>query len=269
MLQSLFQYDFITNAFVSMLFLSIVAGVVGTYVVVRRMVFVAGGITHASFGGIGIAYYCGFSPICGALIFAIFSALGLEYLNSKARIRQDSAIAMLWSLGMSVGLIFMFLTPGYAPNLMGFLFGDVLTVSDFDVFCVGLMAFVVVGGACVFYRPLLYVSFSPAFAKIIGWRVSLINALMSIVVAISIVVSIKAVGIILVLSLFTIPQSIANFFIRKLNHLMILSTSISVVGSACGLILSFVFDLPAGAVITALLTISLLIVRIILAILKR
>lgn len=263
MLASLFDYNFVSNALLSMVLISMVAGVVGTYIVVRRMVFVAGGITHSAFGGIGLAYYLGLSPIAGAMLFAVATALGIEALNSNARVREDSAIAMLWSLGMSVGVIFMFLTPGYAPNLMGFMFGDVLAVSQADIYAVGILALLVVIGAVVFYRAVLYVAFSPDFARISGWKVRGISAVLSVVVALSIVLSIKAVGIILVLSLFTVPQAIANIYVRSMGRMMCLSAMIAVALSVAGLVVSFLLDLPAGAVITALLVTAFLILRLI------
>ena len=245
-----------------MFLLSVSAGIVGTYIVVRRMVFVAGGITHASFGGIGIAYYFGFSPVVGAMLFAVLTALGVECLGGKARIRTDSAIAMLWSLGMAVGLIFMFLTPGYAPNLMGFMFGDILAVSGTDVVSLLAMAVIVILCSVVFYRPIMYISFAPSYARIAGWNVRIVSALMSVAVAVSIVLSIKAVGIVLILSLFTIPQTIANYFVGRLNRMMILSAIISIVSGMLGLALAVALDLPVGAVVTAFLAILLLLVRL-------
>ena len=115
----------------------IVCGIIGTYIVARRMVFLSGGITHASFGGIGIAYYFGLNPILGALVFAVMSSLGIEWGARKGKIREDSAIGMVWSFGMAVGVIFVYLTPGYAPNLMSFLFGNILTVTTADIVALG------------------------------------------------------------------------------------------------------------------------------------
>jgi len=261
-MNSIFEYQFVIDALLSMIFLSIVAGIIGTYIVVRRMVFVAGGITHASFGGIGIAYYFGMSPIGGAMMFAVLTALGIDILGNNGKVREDSAIAMLWSLGMAVGVLFMFLTPGYAPNLMGFMFGDVLAVSMPDVIAVGIVALLATVVAAVFYRPIMYIAFAPSFAKLTLWNVRLISCLMSVFVAVALVLAIKAVGIILVLSLFTIPQSIANVFVKNLGKMMAVSVAISLVGSICGLAAAFFFDLPAGAAITALLTVVFLIVKL-------
>ena len=126
------------------MFASISAGLAGTYIVSRRMVFLSGGITHASFGGIGIGYFAGINPVVGAAIFGILSALGVEYLSGKHKIREDSAIGILWAFGMAIGIIFIYLTPGYSPNLMGYLFGSILTVSNADIVALAIMSLVLI-----------------------------------------------------------------------------------------------------------------------------
>jgi zinc transport system permease protein len=258
----IFEYTFVSNAVILMLLLSVVAGIVGSYIVVRRMVFVSGGVTHASFGGIGMAYYFGVSPLVGALVFAVATALGIELLGQRGKVREDSAIAMLWSLGMSIGVIFMFLTPGYTSNLMGFMFGDVLAVSHDDIYAMLAMALLTIAVAVVFYRPMMYVAFSPSFAKLMNWNVRLISLSMSVMVAVAIVLAIKAVGIILVLSLFTIPQTIANIYVKSFGRMMVISVVIAILANSVGLLTAFVFDLPVGAVVTALLSGVLLVVKI-------
>ncbi len=259
---SILDYAFARNAIAAVCLLAVLSGVVGTYVVVRRIVFSAGGVTHASFGGIGLAYYAGFDPTLGALAFAVACALGINVATERGGVRTDSAIAMLWSLGMAVGVIFMSLTPGYAPNLMGFMFGDVLAVSRADVLASGALAVVVVALAVIFYRPLLYTSFDPTYAQVAGWRPRLVSGIASVIMALAISLSIKAVGIILVLSVFTMPQAIALSFVHTLPRVMVLSGLVALVGCAAGLALSFLFDLPSGAVITALLSVALIIIKL-------
>ena len=259
---SILDYAFARNAIAAVCLLAVLSGVVGTYVVVRRIVFSAGGVTHASFGGIGLAYYAGFDPTLGALAFAVACALGINVATERGGVRTDSAIAMLWSLGMAVGVIFMSLTPGYAPNLMGFMFGDVLAVSRADVLASGALAVVVVALAVIFYRPLLYTSFDPTYAQVAGWRPRLVSGIASVIMALAISLSIKAVGIILVLSVFTMPQAIALSFVHTLPRVMVLSGLVALVGGAAGLALSFLFDLPSGAVITALLSVALIIIKL-------
>lgn len=259
---AIFHYAFARNALAAVCLLAVLSGVVGTYIVVRRMVFSAGGVTHASFGGIGLAYYAGFDPTLGALAFAVACALGINIATERGGVRSDSAIAMLWSLGMAVGVIFMSLTPGYAPNLMGYMFGDVLAVSRADVLASGALAAAVVALAIIFYRPLLYTSFDPTYAQVAGWRPRLVSGIASVLMALAISLSIKAVGIILVLSVFTMPQAIALSFAHTLPRVMTLSGVVALIGCTAGLALSFIFDLPSGAVITALLSAALLTVKI-------
>ena len=259
---SFLSLSFVRCAIVSVVLLAILSGVVGTYIVTRRMVFAAGGITHSSFGGIGLAYFLGLDPTIGALVFAVITALCVNWVSQRGAVRQDSAIAMLWSFGMAVGVIFLSLTPGYAPNLMGFMFGDILAVSVSDVVANSVVAFACVAAAVVFYRPLLYSSFDPVYARLSGWRPALVSAVSSVFVALAISFSIKSVGIILVLSVFSIPQAIAMAFVQTLPRIMVLSALVALIGCAVGLVASFFFDLPSGAVITAVLSAALLIVKL-------
>lgn len=261
-LQSFFSLTFVQYALVSVGLLAILSGVVGTYVVTRRMVFAAGGITHSSFGGIGLAYFLGLDPTLGALVFAVVTALCVNWVSERGVVRQDSAIAMLWSLGMAVGVIFLSLTPGYAPNLMGFMFGDILAVSAADVLANAVVAVACVVATVVFYRPLLYSSFDPEYARLSGWHPHAVSTVASVFVALAISFSIKSVGIILVLSVFSIPQAIAMSFVHTLPKIMVLSGAIALVGCVAGLLASFFFDLPSGAVITAVLSVALLIVKL-------
>ena len=251
------------NALLGVMLISIIAGIIGTVIVVRRKVFVAGGVTHASFGGIGIAYYLGVNPLIGAFLFAVTTALSIDILERKSKIRPDSAIAMLWSLGMAIGLIFMFLSPGYSANLMGFMFGDILSISVSDLVGSACLAGTLSLLAIFYYRPLLYVSFSPDFAKLSGLRVNLIQSVISIFTALGIVLAIKAVGIVLVLSLFTIPQAISGMFTHNMRTMFILSTLVSLVAGMIGLMASYYIDLPAGAVITATLAIVMVCIKLI------
>lgn len=261
-LSSFFDFAFVRYAVASVFFLAVISGVVGSYIVSRRMVFAAGGITHASFGGIGLAFYLGLNPTIGALAFAVATALCVNWVSEHGGVRHDSAIAMLWSLGMAIGVIFLSLSPGYAPNLMGFMFGDLLAVSGADVVANAVMALLCVVCAVVFYRPLLYSSFDPVYARLSGWHPSLVSALASVFVALAISLSIKAVGIILVLSVFSIPQAIAMSFAHTLPRIMVLSGIVAFVGAFVGLVLSFFFDLPSGAIITAILALALIVVKL-------
>jgi zinc transport system permease protein len=261
----LFSFAFFRNALLAALLSSIIAGIIGSYIVARRSVFISSGITHASFGGMGIAYYFGFPPFLGAGIFAVLSALGIEWSSSKGGLREDSSIAILWSLGMAIGILFVFLTPGYTPNLMGFLFGDILTVKVADLIWLSCIAVVCITLISLFYPAVVTVAFDSDFAKVSGLPVQTMKYTSSILVSIAIVLSIKVMGIILVLSLFTLPAAAANLFAKNLNRVMIGAVIISIIGSLSGLMIAYFLDLPSGATIIFTLTaifISLKIIKL-------
>ena len=245
----IFQYTFFKNAFLAGLLTSILAGIAGTYIVARKIVFVSGGITHASFGGIGLAYYFGLNPFLGAAVFAVLSALGIEWATQQAKVREDSAIAILWSLGMAIGIIFVFLTPGYSPNLMSFLFGNILTVTTTDIIYMFVLTVLVLIGIVIFYRPILYTAFDAEYASTTGLNCSFIKYCSAAIVALTIVFSIRIAGIILVLSLFTIPQAIAGVFTHHFKRMIIYSVGIGFVGITIGLLASYNYNLPSGAII--------------------
>ena len=248
-LLELFKYDFFQNAFLAALLMSVACGIVGTYIVFRRMVFISGGITHASFGGVGLGYFLGFPPLLGAAIIAVLAALTTENLTRRKVLRNDSIIAIVWSLGMALGIIFVYLTPGYAPNLMSYLFGSIMTVTQTDLLMMLILALVVSSFFTLLFKPILYVSFDEQFARTRGIPVMLINYLLIILVALTIVLSIRIAGIILVLSVVTIPQNIANLFNHKFGHILLWSIAIGFVASCLGLVISYYANIPSGATI--------------------
>ncbi len=255
------QYQFVLNAFWAALLVSVAAGLVGTYIVARRLVFFSGGITHASFGGIGIAYYLGLNPILGAMVFAVITAFGVEVLSTKFRVREDSAIGMLWSVGMAIGVFFVFLTPGYAPNLMSFLFGSILTVSKQDIYLLLGLDIVMISFFIIFYRPILYLAFDPNFARTQKIPEKLFTYILKAFLAMTIVLSIRLVGIILLISLLTVPPTITNLFTKKFKNIIFASVLIGFVGSLVGLLISYGLNVPSGATIIISLVIIFLIAR--------
>ncbi|WP_430811500.1 MULTISPECIES: metal ABC transporter permease [unclassified Carboxylicivirga] len=261
----LLSFRFFTNALWAALLSSLVAGIVGSYIVARRNVFISGGITHASFGGMGIAYYLGLSPFLGAGIFAVLAALGIEWSSKRGGIREDSSIAILWSLGMAIGILFVFLTPGYTPNLMGFLFGDILTVQNADLWFLLAIAVLCLLLVIFFYPVILSIAFDGEFAKVSGLPVQSIKYISAVIVAIAIVLSIKVMGIILVLSLFTLPAAAANLFAKSLDKVMVGAALIGITGSVSGLFIAYYLDLPSGATIIFTLTIIFVLLKIIKA----
>ena len=246
---SIFQYDFIIKGLLGAIFASITAGLAGTYVVSRRMVFLSGGITHSSFGGIGIGYFLGINPIIGAAVFGIMSALGVEYLSVKQKIREDSAIGILWAFGMAIGIIFIYLTPGYSPNLMSYLFGSILTVSNADIIALGIMSVILILYFGIFYRTILYISFDEVFARTYSSYVDVFKYITTSLIALTIVLNIRMAGVVLVISLLTIPPNIAMLFTRIYFRIVIWSIIAGFIGTATGYAISYYAGIPVGATI--------------------
>jgi zinc transport system permease protein len=249
----LLKYTFFQNALLGGILVSIACGIVGTYIVVRRLVFISGGITHASFGGIGLGVFLGANPIAVAWIFAIASAFGVEYLSTKHKLREDSAIAVLWALGMALGIIFLYLTPGYTMGMSEFLFGNILTISAFDIILFAALALALLVVFIIMYRPILYVAFDAEYARVLKLPVKFIEYMMMFFVATTIVFSIRLVGIVLLMSLVTIPQITANLFTLDFRKMMVISVIIAVVGCVVGLFLSYFLNVPSGAFIILVL----------------
>lgn len=245
----LLTYGFFQKALLASLLASISCGIVGTYIVARRIVFISGGITHASFGGIGLAFMLGFNPLLGAAMFAVLSAVGIQFFAEKGGIREDSSIAIWWSLGMALGVIFVFLTPGYTPNLMSYLFGSILTVSNQEIWGMLVITAILTGIFRIWYRNILYIAFDEEFARASGLPVRFFNYLVAVLIALTVVLNIRVVGIILILSLLTIPQATANLFTKDFPQMIILSTLFAFIGTLSGLIVSYFLNIPSGATI--------------------
>ncbi|HDR88660.1 MAG TPA: metal ABC transporter permease [Bacteroidetes bacterium] len=260
-LVSLFSYEFFTRAVLAALLAAVSCGIIGTYIVSRRLVFISGGISHASFGGIGLGYFLGVNPLAGAAVYAVLNALGLEYLTRRMNIREDSVIGILWSFGMAVGIIFIYFTPGYAPNLMSYLFGSILTVSAGDLWF--LLTVTGVSGLffLVLYRWIVYMAFDLPYIQTFRLPVGWISYMLMVLMALTIVVNIRVVGIILVISLLTIPQTIANIFTRNFGRMILYSILTGMVASLGGLMISFYFDIPSGASIIFLLSLLFILAR--------
>jgi zinc transport system permease protein len=261
-IDNIFAYDFLTNAFVACVLSGITCGIVGSYIVARRMVFLSSGITHASFGGLGIALYAGIDPLLGALAFASLSSLGIEYSSRQGRIREDSAIGIIWSVGMAIGALFMSLRPGYATDLTSYLFGNILLVTRTDIVWLAVLTFFMVVGAVVWLRKLMYITFDEEFARSQGVATTLSAYIMSIVVATTIVLSIKVMGIILLLSLISMPTVIVNMLTKDYRLIAMWSAVVAVVGNICGFTLSYTFDLPTGSCIIFILAATLICVKL-------
>jgi zinc transport system permease protein len=266
---NIFQYGFITKGLLGALFASITAGLTGTYIVSKRMVFLSGGITHASFGGIGIGYFAGINPVIGAAVFSILSAMGVEYLSVRHKIREDSAIGILWAFGMAIGIIFIYLTPGYAPDLMSYLFGSILTVTDADIIALGIISVILIIYFGTFYRTILYISYDESFARTYSSYVDVFKYVTTALVALTIVLNIRMAGVILVLSLLTIPPNIAMLFTRIYSRIILWSILAGFAGTATGYIVSYFAGIPVGATVIFTLVVIWIIVKVIHQIIRQ
>lgn len=258
----LLQYRFFTNAILAAVLASISCGYIGTYIVSRRIVFISGGISHASFGGVGIAHFLGINPILGAAVFSLLSALGIESLSKSREMRQDALVGMMWSFGMALGVFFIFITPGYASNLMVYLFGNILTVSGFDLAMMLGLTLLIILTFTLLFKEIITLSFDPEYARTLNIPTTLIGSVMISLVALTIVVNIRIVGIILVIALLTIPQATANIFTRKYKEIVILAILFGLLASLTGLFLSYQLNIPSGPTIIFLSIVVFLLSKI-------
>ncbi|MDD4610167.1 MAG: metal ABC transporter permease [Bacteroidaceae bacterium] len=258
----LLQYNFFQNALIGSLLISIASGMIGTYIVFRRLSFISGGITHASFGGVGIGLFLGISPTFSAAVFAIFSSLGVEWLGKRKEMSSDSAIAIFWTFGMAVGIIFTYLTPGYTTDLSTYLFGNILTITAVDLYLLALLT----GSLILFFlryiSTILSISFDREFARSKGINVSLFEYVLMIFIALTIVFSLRMVGIVLVISLLTIPQITAHLFSQSFKKIIFLSMFIAGISCLFGLYFSATLNIPSGASIIFSSTIIYLICKL-------
>jgi zinc transport system permease protein len=244
--------EILRNPIIAGLLASVACGIIGVYVVVKRIVFISGGISHASFGGIGLGYFFGIEPILGALIFAPVSALAMGMVTRRTRLPEDTAIGVLWVFGMALGILFIFLTPGYAPNLMAYLFGDILFVSTKEIILMLILDGVIILIVSLLYKEFLAISFDEEFSMAIGMPIERLYLTLLCLVALTVVVLIRVVGIIMVIALLTIPAAMSRQFTYDLKKKMMLSIIFSIIFTVGGLWLSYFLNWPSGATIILL-----------------
>ncbi len=243
------QFEFMRNALLAGLLVSVACGVIGTLVVVNRLVFLAGGIAHSAYGGIGLALFLGLPYLVGTLGVALLAALIMAVVSLKARHRSDTIIGVIWAVGMAAGIILVDLTPGYNVDLMGFLFGSILTVPRSDLWQMLVICLAQVIIVVYYYNDFLAMSYDSEFARLrnipVGWLYFLLLGM----IALSVVIIIRVVGLILVIALLTMPPYIAEKYTRSLAAMMALSTALSCLFTTTGLALAYWLDLTSGATI--------------------
>jgi len=246
------SYEFLRNAVMAGVLAAVLCGVVGPFVVVKRLAFLSDGISHAAFGGMGICFYFGLDPLLGAVAVALACAMTLGLLDTEAIRSYDSVIGVLWAVGLAVGIVFVYKTPGYAPNLMTYLFGNILLVSRHDLAVLSVLAASVLLILAVFFKGIVAVAFDEVFAKVQGAPVRVLMSLLLTMIALSVVILIQVVGIILVVALLTIPPVICLMFLHDLRRVILGSVLIGVTMTLGGLALSYAYDLPSGPAIILL-----------------
>jgi zinc transport system permease protein len=248
MLEAL-QFDFMRNALLAGILVSISCGIIGTLVVVNRIVFISGGIAHAAYGGIGISYFFRFNPVLGAILFSIVSAMGMGMLQRRLRERADTLIGVMWAMGMAIGIIFIDLTPGYKADLMSYLFGSILAVPSQDLWGMLLIDGLILGFVMIFYKELLAISFDETFATIRNLPVELIYLLLMAAIALTVGMMMKVVGLIMVIALLTIPAAISGQLVKDMRAMMAVASLLGIIFTTTGLWLSYSLNLTSGATI--------------------
>ncbi len=251
-LSTIFSYEFMRNALLASIWISLACGIVGTLVVLNRIVSLSGGIAHAAYGGVGLAYYLGQDPMLGALLFSTVSALVMGTAHRKSKTGADTLIGVMWSIGMAIGIIFISLTPGYKANLMSYLFGSILAVSINDLKLMALIASIVLLFVVITYRSLLAISYDETFSTVRNVQVNLIYLSMLVLIGLTVVVSMRMVGLILVIALLSIPPAIARVFLKDMRGIMLLSFILSAIFCSLGLVISFMTNIQTGPVIILL-----------------
>ena len=251
-LSTIFSYEFMRNAMIASFWISLATGIIGTLVVLNRIVSLSGGFAHTAYGGVGISYFLGQDPMIGALLFSTASALIMGVAKRKSKSGADTLIGVMWSIGMAIGIIFISLTPGYKANLMSYLFGSILAVSGTDLRLMALIAFLVLGFVFFTYRSLLAISYDKTFSTVRNIPVNLLYLTMLVLIGLTVVVAMRMVGLILVIALLSIPPAIALNHFKDVRLIMLVSVVLSFVMCFLGLVISFQTNIQAGPVIILL-----------------
>jgi zinc transport system permease protein len=243
------QFEFMRNALVAGVLVSIICGVLGTLVVVNRIVFISGGIAHAAYGGIGLALYLGFSPSVGAVLFSVVVSIIMGMVSLKSKERADTVIGVMWAVGMALGIIFSELTPGYNVDLMSYLFGSILSVPKADIWYMSCLVLLVSVVTSFFYKEFVALSYDEEFSFVVGIPVKTLYLGLLVLISLSVIGIIRVVGLILVIALLTIPPYIAEKYTFSLSKMMVLSSLLGILFTVVGLYISYHFDLASGATI--------------------
>lgn len=254
-LKDLQTYSFLQYAFLAGVLSSISCGIIGSYVTVRRITYIAGAIAHCTLGGMGIfrflqkEYAFPVTPLQGAVVASLLAALTIALVKRYGSQREDTVLSAIWSIGMAIGILFISKTGGYNEDLMSYLFGDILMVSRADLMLIGLLDIIIVGIVLIFYNQLIAVCFDEEFAKISGVKVEFFELLLLLMIALTVVLLVQVVGIVMVVAMLTLPAAAAGHIVKRLWHMMVVAILLCLLSTTGGLALSYQPDFPAGATI--------------------
>ena len=252
MIQAIFEYQFMQNAIIAGVLASIVCGIIGVMIVEKKLVMMSGGIAHTAYGGVGLGYLLNFPPILGAFFFAIAAAFGIGFIKRKGGTRADVIISMFWSLGMALGILFIALRPGYPPDLSSYLFGNILSVTRADLWLMLILAFLVLVVVTILYQDWKNYLFDEEFAFVMGKPTGFMEYLLLLLVALTVVVLIRVVGIILVISLLAAPAAIAEMITHRFEQRMGYAIVFGLITTLGGLTISYYWNVASGASIVLL-----------------
>lgn len=247
MFQMILKYQFLQNAVIGAFFASLIAGIIGTIIVEKKLVMFSSGIAHISFGGIGLGYLLNIEPLYSAIVFSILAALGIVKLKNTSASYPDSLIGIFWSLGMALGILFIYINPVYPPDVNSYLFGDILTISQSDLLTIIITAFMILTAFMIFSNYWIAYFFDESFFQSLGFKKNLFDYILFVLIAIAIIALVKLVGIILIIALLTIPPQMAKLFTNDFKIIVGLSTVLSFIFITFGLYLSYLLDIPSGA----------------------
>jgi zinc transport system permease protein len=245
----IFQYGFMRNALAAGVLVSIACGIIGTYVVINRIVFLSGGIAHAAYGGIGLGYFLGINPVIGAIVFSLGSSLGMGMVHRKTGQRSDTIIGAMWAIGMAIGIIFLDMSPGYKADLMSYLFGSILAVPSSDLIIMLVLNLIIVVLVALYYKELQAISFDETFAFVVNVPVDRLYLMLVCLIGLTVVMTMRIVGLIMVIALLTMPPAIAGLYVKDMKRMIILSIGLSILFTFTGLMLSYYLNLTSGATI--------------------
>jgi len=263
------QYTFFQNALIIGILSGIACGIIGVFIVIKKISFISGSIAHASFGGIGIAYFLGINPVLGALVFSIISALGIGIISKKNKSQEDASIGAIWAIGMAIGLIFIYFTPGYAADLMSYLFGNILLPAKQDLIYILILNGFILLSVWILFKWFVAIIFDEEFAILTNIKVFPLYLFLLVLIALSVVVLIRSVGVILVIALLTLPASSAQLLSRRFKNIIFIAVGLAIFSNTTGIILSYYLNLPSGPIIIFTTAIVYLIIWLIKNIFKK